>query len=124
MSLDRFPALKSLYEDLTNLSLTETAREAHLARLVEAGGPHVVSWPGLGDFALTEPQFAVVQSLLATMLGSRSPESDGAWLLRISGSDASSLADVFAGSPAWGRLVVPGAKKGTYKLDLPEVPDA
>ncbi len=71
---------------------------------------HPVTYPGLQTFHLTPEQHAVVRELLDAMLHRASPEVGAADLL---------LAALFAGSPAWGELVVRGRKRGRYRLAEP-----
>jgi len=111
MSLARYPTLLALQEDLTRLSATEAA--------LVADGLNPVAYPGLNTMLLTAPQLAVVSELMAALVGSRTPEVDQGHLLRASGSDAVRLREVFAGSRAWGTLVVPGRRAGCYRLAAP-----
>jgi hypothetical protein len=74
-----------------------------------------VVWDGR-NYRLTPLQAAVVKVLWeAWELGS--PDVGGATLLEAADSCADRLRDVFRRSVAWGELVVPGATKGTYRLN-------
>lgn len=108
--LSDYPALTELYRDLSRLAAAGAARAA-------SPGPEWsrVRVPWAGEFLLNRAQRAVVAELLEA-LGSASPEVDQRQLLRSAGSSARRLADVFKGSAAWGRLVVPGGRAGHYRL--------
>lgn len=69
-----------------------------------AEGSHRVRFPGLGTFDLTPEQFRAVGSLLMVYAGEGPADLEA------------DLARVFEGSPAWGTLVVPGSRPGTYRL--------
>jgi hypothetical protein len=118
MSLKRFPALAALLEDLTRLAVEESAREPidRAAREHFGQDARKVFWPGLGEFWLTPPQVLVVRKLMKASINSDRPEVKERRLLAASGSDAESLEELFAGSPAWGCLVIPGVRRGRYRL--------
>ena len=46
------------------------------------------------------------------------PELRGAYVLVEIESGSRALSDLFKGSPSWGKLVVPGMTRGTYRLDI------
>ena len=46
------------------------------------------------------------------------PELRGQYILATIESGSRALSDLFKGSPAWGKLVVPGMTRGTYRLDI------
>ena len=48
----------------------------------------------------------------------RVPELRGQYVLVEIESGSRALSDLFKGSPAWGKLVVPGMTRGTYRLDI------
>jgi hypothetical protein len=111
---------------LAALSAAETVREAHTARdrlRVSEGRDLVrVDVPGHDAYWLTTEQRDVVRTLLDAALNSRSPEVNGPALSRAAGRPGVRLSEVFAGSPAWGKLVVRGTQAGHYRLcDLPGV---
>src|ERR1700710_683815 len=84
-----------------------------------AAALHAVNYPGLGTYHLTAPQLAVVRELMAALLFGPSPEVRESRLLAEAGGLTPTLAGVFALSPAWGELVIPGASAGTYRLFSP-----
>lgn len=114
-----YSTLDALYRDLSRLSVSESARAA--ARGSPGPDWSRVAVPWVGEFLMSRPQRAVVRELLDA-LTSASPEVDQRQLLRAAGSGARRLADLFRGSEAWGRLVVPGERAGHYRLPAP--PDA
>lgn len=116
MSLKEYPYLQQIHEELTRLTVAETAREPSRMRIESGRDIHRVTWPGLGAYWLTGPQVAVVRELLQALLHSRSPEVDQHHLILASGLPVRRLAEVFAGSSAWVELVVPGAGAGRYRL--------
>jgi hypothetical protein len=65
-----------------------------------------VRWPGIPACDLDEAQYAIARELAAALLHRDTPELTADEL----------LAALFAGSPAWGTLVVPGGRRGTYRL--------
>lgn len=125
MSLDQFPALKGLRDDLNGLHLERTVRrdgeKRRGIRHVDGRDLHrvAIDWVA-GEFLVTPEQWRVIE-LLYDALGSASPEVPQSALLRASGSKARRLEEVFRGSPAWGRLVVPGSR--TAHFCLPPRPD-
>jgi hypothetical protein len=83
-----------------------------------------VSWPGLASYWLTNEQREVVRVLLCALVNSPNPNVGQHNLLKAIGSSAKRLSEVFARSKAWGTLVIPGARLGTFRLpDPPDVPD-
>lgn len=108
--LSDFPALAALYQDLRRLAAATRAR-------VASPGPEWrrVRVPWSGEYLLNRGQLAAVAELMEAA-GSACPEVDQRHLLAAAGSDARRLADLFRGSEAWGRLVVPGERPGHYRL--------
>lgn len=47
------------------------------------------------------------------------PHLGGDYILAEAECESRCLSDVFKGSSAWGTLVVPGDRKGTYTLNIP-----
>ena len=119
MSLANYPILAQVYEDLTRLTVSESADEParNRARLRIYDGQHVKEfrYPGLGRFMLTVAQIRVVRELMAALVDSDEPDVCQQHLIRISGMRASRLSEVFAGSRAWGTLVVQGERAGCYR---------
>lgn len=105
--LSRMPTWKKLFDELQAL---ESGPEVTSRRV------HKVTWPGLGAYWLTDPQHRVVTVLAEALAESASPEVHQAALIAASGQQASRLATVFAGSSAWGTLIVPGSQPGCYRL--------
>ena len=73
-----------------------------------------VTW-NYETFYLTPTQAAVV-AILWQAWENGAPDVSGAYLLEAVDSTATRLLDLFRRSPAWGRLIVRGATKGTYRL--------
>lgn len=124
MALSGYPALDSLRADLQRLEATEGVREALRAgrgRGVSFGRgrdvcPVRVPWVRDQEWLLTAPQRRVV-ALLVEALASRVKDVPEAVLRREAGFTGK-LAELFAGSGAWGVLVVPG-RPGHYQLPEP-----
>lgn len=76
-----------------------------------------LTWPGVGVFYLDAREREVVRVLLDAYFECDSPDVPERTLLRAIGGETS-LAEVFAGNEAWGRLVVPG-RDGTFRLAAP-----
>ena len=91
---------------------------------VRAGAPRhspdfrLVSWPGLGSFVFSPKQALAVRELWAAEEGGN-PEVPERQLLAAADSDGDRLADLFKRSPAWGVLVLRGARPGTFRLPEP-----
>lgn len=124
--LKRYPVLRQLLADLRTLTVAEAVAEARERRAgvrVE-DGRHVtrVEWRG-AFFWLTGPQREVVRLLLDAAVGSATPDVDEAYLVRRAmAPGVRRLSQLFAGHPAWGTLVVPGARPATFRIV--ESPDA
>lgn len=76
-----------------------------------------VHWHG-EDFTFTEKQAAVVRALWEAWEDG-SPEIGCNTLLQLAGSESERLRDVFQNNPNWTSLIVPGARRGTYRLREP-----
>jgi hypothetical protein len=105
--------LNNLLDDLVRLKASEGARERR--ETAQRGKVTRVDWFDGESYWLTEPQRRVV-SALAEVYAGKCPEVDQRTLIRESGVAAHRLAEVFAGSPAWGALVVEGSRAGYYRL--------
>ncbi len=74
-----------------------------------------VYWPGAGDFRLSPKQADVVERLWEAY-------EEGTWevhgndLLRAADSDGTRIGDLFKRFGAWGKLIVPGEARGSYRL--------
>lgn len=119
--LSNYPTLKRLLQELKHLDQEEpTPKEM----CVKSGRDvHRVEWPGLGYFWLTTPQHKVVLVLAEAMFETRCPDVSQAILIAASKTKASRLASVFEGSPAWGKLIIPGKQSGSYRLPPVPKPD-
>ena len=71
-------------------------------------------WHGT-DYTFTVKQAAVVRVLWEAWEDG-APEVGCATLLQVAESDAERLRDVFQGHPGWGSCIVPGERRGTYRL--------
>ncbi len=47
------------------------------------------------------------------------PELGQEYILEKLGDTSKRLRDTFKGHPAWGKLIIPGSRKGTFKLNIP-----
>lgn len=74
-----------------------------------------VQWEGR-EFVFSPNQAAVVKVLWEAMEDG-TPEVGGDTLLEAAGSEAVRMRDVFRDHPAWGSLIVPGARR-TYRLAM------
>ncbi len=123
MNIKNYPRLSEIGEELIRLAVTENARAGPppvlRASCVAGRDRTKVCWPGLGEFWLSGPQARVLRELVDAILYSADPDVSQAHLVRKSGTRATRLAEVFAGSPAWGTLVVPGRSPGTYRVPSP-----
>jgi len=94
------------------MRMSQLKSESEAMRRVEA--------PWLGEsFLLSRPQCAVVNVLMTRWISGEIPDVSEESLLRRSRANCETLADLFAGNPAWGALVVPGLRPGTYRLGGP-----
>lgn len=75
-------------------------------------------WPEPATYRLSEKQGKVVARLWDAWQDGE-PEVDQAELLTAAESEGTRLRDLFRGAPAWGALVVPGARAGSYRLAGP-----
>lgn len=73
-----------------------------------------IAWDGT-IYSLTLTQARVVHVLWDAMEAGV-PEVHQDTLLEASGSESRRLASVFKDAPAWNKLIVPGAARGTYRL--------
>lgn len=73
--------------------------------------------------SLTPRQAQVVQ-LLFEAYRQGTPELSVAYILESLGTQNSRLQDTFRNSPLWRTLIVPGKRKGTYRLDLTQIPSS
>lgn len=123
MTPDRkYPLIVSLYAELKRFVEEEPpARAAPASVEVSEGRDRTrIQYGPVGIFWLDKPQARVVEELLDARMSSGNPDVDQGVLILASGARVHRLAEVFKGSPAWGRLVVVGARPGTYRLpDLP-----
>lgn len=69
-------------------------------------------------FTFTPYQTAAIELLYAAYRAGR-PDLRGDYILERIGSNGTRLCDVFKRSPAWGTLVKPGERKGTYRIADP-----
>lgn len=72
-----------------------------------------VKWKEI-SFKFTSRQAQVVEILHKQGC----PEVGKEYILEALGSPSSRLRDTFKKSPAWGTLIIPGAKRGTYRLNI------
>jgi hypothetical protein len=84
-------------------------------------GPIRVNWPGHGEAWLDGDQRAAVALLLDAYLEGATPDVPQRALIHAAGGKHKDVADIFAGTGAFGTMVVAGAKPGTYRL--PELPE-
>jgi len=70
-------------------------------------------------YTLTTSQAAIVQ-MLHEELQHGTPELGQAYILERLGTPNSRLRDTFKGPELWGKLIVRGKKRGTYRLNLAE----
>jgi hypothetical protein len=123
--LHRYPTLHLLSKDLQALEATasqwEATRRRDRLRVTDGATLCRVDWAG-ESWWLNEPQRNVVRVLLEA-LASTDPDVDQRVLIRASGMPGvRRLEEVFAGSTAWGVLVLPGRRPATYRLpDPPEI---
>jgi hypothetical protein len=68
-------------------------------------------------FSLTTQQAQVVEYLFGMHEG-HTPEVAQVTILDAIGAGGSQLRDTFRGAPAWGKLVVPGATRGSFRLNF------
>jgi len=61
---------------------------------------------------------AVCVSLLYESYCKGTPDVGGDTLLQRAGSESKRLTDIFKGSPAWGKLIVPGGTRGAFRLKI------
>lgn len=134
MTLERFPTLRGLLDDLTRLTVEEVTRrnavreqqqqkQQQSASIVGEGRDvTTVHAPWLGrSYHLTGAQREVVRQLLHAHLECRNPDVDERTLLSLAGlPPTSKLADAFKGSSAWGELIVKGKGAATYRLAGPD----
>ena len=129
---ERFPLLVAAYEELKRfieMGDESPGRQdgSAIAEPIEiAEGPVRTrfTYPRLGVFWLSRPQARVVDELIEARTSSGSPDVDQGYLIAASGLKVARLADVFKGSSAWLRLVIPGARPGTYRLaPISKTPD-
>jgi hypothetical protein len=73
-----------------------------------------VTWDGQ-DYAFTSTQAACVKVLWEAW-DRRTPEVGGQTVLDKAECEGKRLPDVFRGHAAWGRMIVPGSTKGSYRL--------
>ena len=119
MSLDRYPSLKALKADLVRLDVAETVRDA-TRRENEDDELLRVEAPWLNEsFLMSRTQRETVSILMSAWTGGGSPDVPEESLLRRSRAGCESLAELFADHAAWGTLVVPGLRPGTYRLGGP-----
>ena len=74
-----------------------------------------VRWYG-SEYSFTTKQACCVEHLWNAW-EKGTPELSQAFLLESAGSDGQRLSDIFRRSPAWGKMIVPGKSKGTYRLN-------
>jgi hypothetical protein len=89
------------------------------SEFTHASDYRTITWQGK-EYHLTRNQSLVVESL-HDAYGSGHPEVGKDLLLQKVDSKNMRLRDTFKRSPLWGKgkLIVPGEKKGTYRLNLP-----
>lgn len=85
----------------------------------------VVRWPGHPEYVFGEKQATVVGVLWDARFDGSCPDVGQQTLLHAAESDGQRLRDLFRNHPAWGELVVQGARAGSFRLpELPEdIPD-
>lgn len=75
-----------------------------------------VLWNGT-LYTLTPAQGAAVRALWRAARNG-TPDLRQETILEAAGSDGGRLSKLFEGHPAWGKLIVPGAAKGTFRLNV------
>jgi hypothetical protein len=85
---------------------------------------HCIAWPGAGEFLLTAEQHRVVRVLADATRDIYRPSIPEPDLLRQAKIRKRTIADVFAGSDALGKLVVTGVPPGWYRIAPPCQPGA
>lgn len=78
-----------------------------------------VRWHG-GEYTFSGPQAACVRILWENW-EQGTPDVGGETLIEAIDSNASRVTDLFKRHEAWGTMIVPGRRKGTYRLQEPEV---
>ena len=123
MSIDRrYPLLVGLYAELKRFVEEEPSAKplASTVEISEGRDRTRIHYGELGLFWLDARQSRVVEELIDARLSAGSPDVSQAVLIQASGAKVHRLADVFRGSPAWNRLVVPGDTPGTYRVPAPD----
>jgi hypothetical protein len=77
-----------------------------------------VRWTDGAAYGFTAGQASVTR-LLWEAWEQGTPDIGQETLLEASGSEGNRLADLFRSHPAWGRLIVPGATRGSFRLAEP-----
>ncbi len=83
--------------------------------IVEGSGLSRLDWPDAGMFWLTAAQLRVVRLLLLARRQGRR-EVSRRRLLAASRAGVRKLGEVFVGSGMWGVIILPGKRKGHYRL--------
>lgn len=118
MSITACPLLSALLKELQGLANPPEAQPARRRSFTLSPGRDLlrISWPGLADYWLNDPQRRVVASLLDAYLNCQSPDVPESVLVANSGAKVSHLREVFTRHAAWDALILPGRSAGTYRL--------
>ncbi len=77
-----------------------------------------------GDTYTLSPRQAAVIEALTEGAERQLPDLSAEYLLDRAGSEAHRLVDLFRHQPAWGRLLKPGERRGTYRLAVRPYPSS
>lgn len=125
--LQRYPALKALLGDLRTLTIAESVAAARERKqgVKITDNKHLSRVEWSGQFFWLDPgQREVLRVLLDARLNSATPDVDEGLLLRRSMVPGlRRLADLFAGHPCWGRLIVRGERPATFRAAPPRHDD-